>query len=91
MTPCALDRLIGNMVSSASSILRSARDDGGDLTLGADALAAAGNFSVGRLMELLTALGQDLAVYGEAGKEADGGDGGGGFVRPALAPFGLQI
>ena len=40
----------------------------------------AGNFSVGRLMEFLTALGQDVTDHGEADKERAGGDGSGGGV-----------
>ncbi len=38
----------------------------------------AGNFSVGRLMEFLTALGQDVRVTVRADSEAGGGNGGGG-------------
>jgi hypothetical protein len=46
-----------------------------------------GQFSVGRLMEFLTALGQDARDYGEADKEGGRGDGGGGgVISPASWP-----
>ena len=40
----------------------------------------AGNFSVGRLMEFLTALGQDVRITVKADEEGEGRDGGGGGV-----------
>lgn len=49
----------------------------------------AGNFSVGRLMEFLTALGQDVTVTVTPTKKAVGGDGSGGgklIVMTGLVP-----
>ncbi len=40
----------------------------------------AGNFSVGRLMEFLTALGQDVRDHGEADAQGAGGNVGGDAV-----------
>lgn len=41
----------------------------------------AGNSTVGRLMEFLTALGEARAHHGDADEEAGWGDGRGGGVR----------
>ena len=41
----------------------------------------AGNFSVGRLMEFLTALGQDVKITVKPTRKGAGGNGGGGGVN----------
>ena len=50
----------------------------------------AGNFSVGRLMEFLTALGQDVRITVKPTRKAGGGDGGGG-VNDALSASRLSL
>ncbi len=46
----------------------------------------AGNFSVGRLMEFLTALGQDVKITVKPTRKEQGGDGSGGGVRVRWGP-----